>query len=1001
MASIGSISFDGLTSGIDTKSIIEDLLKVDSKPLRRLEGRQSNLNEISSTFNTMKTNLLELKDKAFELKDTSTLNVYSASSSDEEALSLNVSTSAVAGNYSIKILSLAQAETLSGDSFEETGTDLGLSGEILINGKNFKVRTSDSLIDIRNAINSLDIGVKASILKVSDSDNRLIISSEQRGTEGFHIANVGSNDILGSLGITDGTKHVREIQNGKVLSIKFGSSGSTIGSLTGLSSEASGNVKIRNKSFFIDLSTDTLSSIRDKINDLNISGVIATVESVEVDDETMYRLAITGTQDFTDEHNVLDSLGILAGGTSGTNAEFETSTLYVVDDEGTVQENTKLSKLGAIIDDITETITISGTNIDGSEVARIIEIEHDTKINNVLEGIEEAFSGNVTASIEDGKINIRSNVLGAIPLDVEITANNESGGSLDFGTITTVVRGRDRLIVEGSNARILVNNIEVIRDTNEIDDVLSGLSLTLKKADPETAINITVDQDHSAVFKKIEGFVESYNELIKFVNKNSEYDTEENKAGPLLGEMTTRTTVTRIQNVLQGTVYDGDMAFNQLAQIGIELTAEGLFKLNSTKLNDAMNSDIDSVISLFTISRSSSDNDITFVYNSPKTKPGTYDVSITRAAEKAEVVSNHFEDDVGNSGTITVTDNYGYSMSVNYSEDMGVEDIANIINEEARETHAEIQESSLALYQSGGETPINQNTAIGDIDGVSVEENDTITITGTNRLGKTFQRLITLGDGDSHTIQDILDSIEDINNKEVDATTDSEGHIVIQDKTSGPSKIGLTIETTVGGLDFGEFVTIQKGRNKININAAVTDDNRLKINHSDYGSGKTFTISGASVLGISDNEYKGIDVAGTINGVEGTGNGQVLTASSSDESARGILIKASITPEELEIEGPEQGNVTLISGVADRLYGELSSLTHSIDGFIQVKIDSLELEIGSIDERIDIANQRLEQRREMYVRRFTEMEMALARLQALQQTLSTSLSSLPQNSLFA
>jgi len=998
MASIGSVNFDGLVSGLDTKKVIEDLLTVDSKPLKRLETRKSDLDKKSDTFNTMKTNLLELKDKAFELKNTSTLEVFSASSSDEEALTLNVSSSAVAGNYSIKILSLAQAKTLSGDSFEETGINLGLSGEILINGKNLKVRTSDSLIDIRNAVNSLDIGVTANILRVSDSDNRLIISSEQRGSEGFHIANVGSNDILGSLGITDGTKHVRNVQNGKILSIEFGSSGSTIGSFIDLSSEVSGNVKIRNKSLFIDLSTDTLSSIRDNINDLNISGVTAAVESVEVDGETMYRLAVTGTQDFADDSNILETLGILAGGTSGTNAEFETSTLYVVDDEGIAKEDTNLSKLGAIINDATETITISGTNIDGSEVIKVIEIKQNTKINDVLEGIEEAFSGNVTASIEDGKINVRSNVSGATSLDVEINANNENGGTLDFGTITTVVGGRDRLIVKGENARILVNNIEVTRDSNEIDDVLTGLSLILKKADPETDINITVEQDHSAVFKKIESFVGTYNEFKKFINESSQYDKEENVAGPLLGDMTARTTINRIQNVLQGTVYDGDMAFNQLAQIGIELTAEGLLELNSTKLNDALNSDIDSVTSLFTISRSSSDNDITFVYNSPKTKPGKYDVGITRAADKAEVVSDSFEDEIGNSGTIIITDNYGYSMNVNYSEDMSIDDVANLVSEKARKTYAEIQESSVALQQSGGEGPISQNTAIGDIDGVSVEENDTITITGTNRLGKIFQRLITLKDGNNHTIQDILNSIEDINNKEVAASIDSEGHILIQDKTTGPSKIGLTIETTVNGLDFAEFISIQKGRNRVNINATVTDDNRLVITHSDYGSEKTFTISGASALGINDNEYNGIDVAGTINGVEGTGNGQSLTASNSGESARGIVIRAAITPEELETEGPDQGSVTLISGIADRLYSELSSITHSIDGFVQAKIDSLKLEINSVNERIDVANQRLEQRRAMYVRRFTQMEQSLARFQALQQTLSASLLALPQNS---
>ncbi|MFC1561137.1 flagellar filament capping protein FliD [Candidatus Latescibacterota bacterium] len=1000
MAGIGSVNFDGLASGLDTKKIIEDLLNVDSRPLKRLEERQSDLKEKSNIFDTMKTNLLELKDKAFEVKNTSTLGIFSASSSDEEALTLNVSATAVAGNYSITILSLAQAETLSSNSFEETNTDLGLTGEILINGNSFKVRTTDSLIDIRNAINSLDVGVNANILKVSDSDNRLIISSEQQGTEGFIIANAGSHDILGTLGITDDTKNVRKIQNGNVLSAHFDSSGSTIGSLTGLSSEASGNVKIRNKSFFIDLSTDTLSSIRDKINNLNIAGVTASVEPVDINDETKYRLEITGTEDFTDDGNVLETLGILAGGTSGTRAEFETSTIYIIDSNNEAQENTKLSKVGAVIGEIPETITISGTNTDGSEVTKSIEIQQNTSIGDVLKEIEEAFSDNVTAYIDDGKIKIRSNISGKTSLDIDITANNENGGTLDFGIIKAVVVGRDRLIVEGSDAKILVNNVEVTRNTNEIDDVLSGLSLNLKKADPEKEINITVTRDQGAIFEKINGFVESYNKFIKYVNENSQYDREKNVAGPLLGDMTTRTAVYRIQNILQGTIDDSDLAFNQLALIGIELTAEGQLKLDSAKLNDAMNTDIDSVLQLFTLSRSSSDNDIAFVYNSSKTTPGTYDVTITRAAEKAEAVSDAFEGAVGEQGTITIADNNNNSLLVNYSEDMNVNDIVNLINEEAQNTYAELLESSIALQQSQGKGPIDQNTAIGDIDGVLVEENDTITINGTDRRGKSFQRIITLSNGDSHTIQDILDSIEDATSNDVNASIDSDGHIVVQDKTAGSSDIGVTIETTVEGLDFGEFITIQEGRDRVNIGASVTDNNRLRINHIHYGSEKTFTISGAASLGIEDNEYTGVDVAGTINGVEGTGSGQALTISDSDESARDIVISVSITPEELEIEGPDQGTVTLLSGIADRMFSEVSSLTNIVDGFVKVRIDSLQLEIDSIQSRVDVTNQRLEQRREMYVRRFTKMEMELSRLQSMQQRLSASLSALPQASLF-
>ena len=63
-------------------------------------------------------------------------------------------------------------------------------------------------------------------------------------------------------------------------------------------------------------------------------------------------------------------------------------------------------------------------------------------------------------------------------------------------------------------------------------------------------------------------------------------------------------------------------------------------------------------------------------------------------------------------------------------------------------------------------------------------------------------------------------------------------------------------------------------------------------------------------------------------------------------------------------------------------------------------MDSLKIEVESVETRIDYTNQRLEQRRATYVRRFAELERALSRLQSMQQRLTASLAMLPRVSLF-
>ena len=1007
MASVGSINFGGLMSGLDTSKIIDDLIKVESRPLKRLEDRKTDLNEKLDTFTSMKSSLTDLKTKVSELKNSTSFGVFSASSSDEEALTLSASTSANEGTYKIKILSLAQAETLSSNSYDDSTDKLNISGEIIVNGKSLTIKNSNSLSDIRNGINGLDANVSASILKVSDGDYRLIISSDTQGDEGFFIANTGNSDVLGELGITDGTKSVRKISDGKILSVEVESSIATIGSLFDLSSNVSGTVSIRGESLKINLSKDTLSSIRDKINGLGITGVSAEVESLTENDTTTYRLAITGTEDFEDDNNILETLGILKSGTSGIQEILETSTLYISDNNGfddaknksTADVNTNLHKLGANVQGTsTETVTITGTDTNGSSVSRTLEISTDTKLSDVLSEIEDAFSDTVTVTVTDGKISVQSKETGETSLQFSIKANNENGGSLDFGIVSTATKGRDRLVVDGEDAIILVNNIEVTRDSNNVNDVLSGLNLSLKKADPDTEIILTIERNNDEVRTKIKDFVKTYNDFIDFIDKNSKYDDETNEAGPLLGDQTTRSVVARVRNALRSTVFDGDYKYNQLVQVGIETTTSGKLELDTSKLNDAMDEDMESVISLFAASRQASDNDISFIYHSDLTKSGTYDVAITKAAEQASVVSELEEGTLNESGTLSITDNYGNTLEVDYSPGMTLEDIANTVVTEAQTTYGEIMRSNTALYTSENNEPVSQNTAISGIAGVQTVQGDTIIINGTDRIGREYQRIITLGDDSSSTIQDVLDLLEGITDNVVIASIDNEGRIQIEDTRTGSNKFSFSIDTTIQGLDFGDFITVQEGRNRVSVDASVDSDNRLKINHTAYGSNNTLTINGGANLGFDDGVYTGEDVAGTINGVEGVGNGRSLSASKDDINSRGIVIRTEITPDELLEEGPSQGTVTLVSGIADILYSELNQLTDPVDGFLQAKLDSFQFSLESMNIRINSATERLSQRRELLVRKFTLMEQSLARLESMQQRLTASLSALPSTS---
>ncbi len=994
MASTGSINFNGLSSGLDTDKIIEDLMTVESKPLKALETRKTDLTKKKDAFTSMKTDLLAVKTAVSELRNSSAFGVYSASSSDEEALTLSASSSAQEGTYRIRINSLAQAEALSGNSYTQTGSPLGITGEILINGTSFRIRSSNTLQDIANGINSLDNGVNAAILKVSNSDYRLVLSAKSQGKEGFSIANAGSADTLGTLGFTDGTKVVRETSNGAVLSSSFTSATSTIGSLSGISSTAQGTVQIRNKNVAIDLATDTLSTVRDKINALKLNGVSASVESSTSDGATTYRLSITGTQDFTDSGNVLESMGILEGGTSGVKAKFTSASLVTSDLKGSLSESTKLSSIGsASKNGDTESVTISGLKADGTSVSRTFQVEKNSTIGDLLDTINEAFNGSVTATLENGRIVVESTSAGESKLSVQLKANNERGGTLDFGTLTLSTPGRLRKLAEGQDAEILVNNTTVTRNSNNFSDTIQGLSLNLKKADSTNEVVVTVIRDTSALKAKIESLIKSYNSVVDFVEKNSAYDKETDTTGPLNGESTSRSVLQRLRDTLQQSFSVDGYDYTRLFQVGIEFDSSGRLKINSSKLDDVLKNNVDALSRLFTVTRTSSESDIDFSYSSVKTKPGTYTVNVTTAAEQASVRSDTLANGATSSGTLTVTDNLGASLSINVEKGDTATDIANRLNAEAATTKEEILLSSVALTSKNGAAVAN-TTAIADIAGVTIADGDTITITGTNHSGKSYQRRITLTGTDGATIQDVLSAIESMNDRNASASIDADGSIRVQDKETGSSKLAVSISTTVKGLDFGSFSSIQKGRNTVSVEASASG-NVLTLNHTGYGTANTFTVSGGSAAGIADGTYKGVDVAGTINGVTASGSGQILTASSSDASTQGIAVRVITTKDDLVAEGGTlSGTITLVSGAADSLYREISSLTDTVGGLLQTKIDSYTRSLKTMTSNISDMNKRLSAKKQALVRKYAALEKALSRLQSIQQQMSSSLSSL-------
>ncbi|MCS5696636.1 flagellar filament capping protein FliD [Desulfofundulus thermocisternus] len=116
----------GLASGLDTKSIVEDLMKAARMPLDRmlqnqqlLKWQQEDYRAINITLNDLKANY------AFPLELQSTFLVKRAVSSDESAVTATAGANASTGTYQVTVVALAQVGSLVSSDKLTSSTNTG------------------------------------------------------------------------------------------------------------------------------------------------------------------------------------------------------------------------------------------------------------------------------------------------------------------------------------------------------------------------------------------------------------------------------------------------------------------------------------------------------------------------------------------------------------------------------------------------------------------------------------------------------------------------------------------------------------------------------------------------------------------------------------------------------------------------------------------------------------------------------------------------------------
>lgn len=399
------------------------------------EEMQSLLQAITSAANAMRgtTNSIITKDDVFSLREAY-LTSSSSSVTASSAVVVTADNGAQTGTYDLQILQLAATQKVASSDFSSRSSDLELSGTFSIGLEGMEsveitVTEDMSLSEIASAINaeSGTTGVQASVVKVTESTYRLVLSGTETGKE-ISLESISGDDIGQALGLMDSDgAFASEIQAAKQAII----------SLDGIE---------------ITRSSNTIDDVLDGIS-FTIYQTTGTTASISVEitnDLTSIKEAIVA---LVDAYNAYREWALTQQAVSSSGGAAADATLF---GDSTLRSanNAIASALSTMID--SSSMALLGLSYDTSNYLVLNETTLNSVLLNDLEALENILMFQFESSSEDLVLLSRNSSMPAeLTLDIQVDSDgNLTGVSVNgdtslFTVSDTRIKGAEGTIYEG------------------------------------------------------------------------------------------------------------------------------------------------------------------------------------------------------------------------------------------------------------------------------------------------------------------------------------------------------------------------------------------------------------------------------------------------------------------------------------------------------------------------------------------------------------------------
>ena len=641
---MSTIQLPGLLTGIDTTSLIAQLMAVERRTLNMYENRKSTWDERKEALSTVETKLDALRSCVSALSDADELRAFATASSDTDKLTAEASYNAFEGNHTVVINQLANAERWVHTTGLEYAEDYVGAGTFVYsyNHKETSITTTatTTLEDLVGLINNdaNNPGITAGLLYYNKAYH-LVLNGNEAGTDYEIKINSGDTEVMksnseftynndnatlstkiidldqfsGILDDTDGyNEHINMIGtdhfgveiNPAVIDIII-TEKTTIGHLISEINDALGGrakAVFENGKIVLTDSEDGTSSLSitltwDADGGTTLLSGLA-ISQTNAGTDGVANLSGYALSNFTLSQTAQDSKIKVDGFPSSTAVqEVQTVTLATAPDGGTF------------------TLTYRG-----EKTADIAWNASKEDIEAALEALSTVNENDITVSapIDNGVTFMFASSLGDVDL-IMIDSSLTDGGVPVTASIAETTQGSDGYIS---------------RSSNTVDDVIHGVTLHLHDTTDAAGEDITLTRDIQSVKNKLSSMVDAYNAAVAYIQEKTGYNDVLKAAGVLMGDYVVSTIKSQLSTPLytrtSGFIEDID-TFLMPGQVGLELDRDGLLSLDTNVFDEAIAEDYMGVLAIIGANKTgSSDSNAIEFYgaSSNYTTAGNYDVEV-------------------------------------------------------------------------------------------------------------------------------------------------------------------------------------------------------------------------------------------------------------------------------------------------------------------------------------------------------------------------------------